>query len=124
TFVRRSVIDAPAAAVFAWHEQADALHRTIPPGERIRVVEASGKITPGNRVELEMRVGPLPLRWLAEHTDYEAGYQFADVQLRGPFVYWKHWHRVLPRTENQCVLEDQVNYALPLGMLGQAIAGS
>ncbi len=122
-FVRRTLIDAPASQLFAWHERADALQRTIPPWEKFRILRATGRITPGNRVEIQLRLGPIPLHWEAEHTDYEHGHQFADVQLRGPFVYWKHWHRAIPQGDMQSILEDRVHYALPLGSLGAWLAG-
>lgn len=122
-FIKRSRIDVPAADVFAWHERPGALQRLVPPWEKVTVTHNSGSIRDGARVVLKNRLGPLAFEWVAEHCDYIAGRQFADVQLSGPFAYWKHTHRVEPDGEMACVLEDHVEYRLPLGMLGKSLGG-
>jgi NADPH-dependent 2,4-dienoyl-CoA reductase/sulfur reductase-like enzyme len=49
-------------------------------------------------VVLVNRMGPLRLRWVAEHTAFddrgEAGGTFVDVQREGPFRRWVHRHDV------------------------------
>jgi ligand-binding SRPBCC domain-containing protein len=123
TFVRRSRIRAPAAEVFAWHGLPDALERLTPPGERVKVIERTGGIKRGARVVLRFGRWPFLRRWIAEHTDYEEGRYFSDVQVSGPFAYWKHTHSFEPDGSDACFLEDRVEYALPFGVLGRRIAG-
>lgn len=128
TFLKRTRIAAAAEAVFAWHAEPGALERLTPPWEPVRVVERSGGIEPGARVVLEMRLGPLRRRWVAQHTAWEPGRWFRDVQVSGPFARWEHTHRFIPIVggpgdEAACWLEDEVHYALPLGWLGRLLAG-
>ena len=66
---------------------------------------------------------PFRLRWVAEHQDYEEGRYFSDVQISGPFAYWKHTHTFEPDGPASCILEDKVEYALPFGFLGRWFAG-
>jgi ligand-binding SRPBCC domain-containing protein len=61
---------------------------------------------------------------VAEHQDYEVGYYFSDLQVSGPFAYWKHTHTFIPDGPASSVLEDRVEYALPLGFLGRWVAGA
>ena len=122
-FVRRSRIEAPADAVFAWHLRPDALEKLIPPGEPMKVLETTGGIGDGARVVFLVQVGPVPMRWVAEHRNYLPGREFTDVQVAGPFAFWEHRHRVEPDGPGACVLEDRIDYALPLGWLGRAVAG-
>jgi len=124
TFVARSRIDAPAEQVFAFHERASAFARLTPPYEDVEVVRRDGSIRDGDRTVLRMKLGPLSRRWVAEHRDYEAGRQFVDVQLKGPFARWEHLHRVEPEGDDRSVMIDRVEYRLPLGALGHAVAGS
>ena len=119
-FVKRSHLDAPADAVFQWHERPGAFERLTPPWERVRVVEREGGIADG-RVVLRMG-GPFAVRWVAQHRDYIPGEQFRDEQTAGPFAHWVHTHRVEPDGARACWLEDRVEYALPFGGLG-ALAG-
>ena len=41
-----------------------------------------------------------------------------DLQLAGPFRYWKHVHRMIPQGPQASVLEDAIEYQLPLGTIG------
>ncbi len=124
TFVRRSRIDAPAEDLFAWHERPGAFERLTPPWERVRVVERSGGIRDGDRVVLEVPAGPFRARWSIQHRGYESGRSFEDVQTSGPFRHWRHVHRFIPDGPGASFLEDEIEYALPLGMLSEPLAGS
>ncbi len=95
----------------------------MPPWENVRVMERGGGIVEGGRVVIELRKGPLALRWLAVHTDYQEGRQFVDVQLHGPFSDWRHVHRFAPDGDG-CILEDHIEYRLPLGRVGDFLLGA
>jgi uncharacterized protein len=118
-FVRRSRIDAAAEDLFAWHERPGAFERLTPPWERVTVASRSGGIRGGGRVELVTAVGPLRLTWSIEHRDYHAGRQFRDVQIRGPFRSWDHTHRFTPDGPAASILEDSIEYSMPLGALSE-----
>jgi ligand-binding SRPBCC domain-containing protein len=122
-FIRRSRIEAPAAEVYAWHALPDALEQLTPPGARIELLEKTGGIERGARVVLRFGRWPFRRRWIAEHQDFEAGHYFSDVQVSGPFAYWKHTHTFEPEGPAACILEDKVEYALPFGFLGRWLAG-
>ncbi|MCS6924294.1 MAG: TIGR01777 family oxidoreductase [Candidatus Binatia bacterium] len=120
-FVYRTHIPAPAPEVFAWHVRPGAFERLAPPWAPVEVVERTGGIEHGARVVLRISLGPVSRLWVAEHRDVEAGRQFRDVQLQGPFAYWEHTHRVEPDGPTACYLEDEITYALPCGMVGRLI---
>ena len=122
-FIRRSRVEAPAEEVFRWHTRPGALERLTPPWEPVRIVERQGGVDDGGRVVLAIKVGPLRRRWVAEHHGYEAGRQFRDRQIEGPFAFWDHTHRVEPDGPDACHLEDRVEYALPLGAVGRLLGG-
>jgi ligand-binding SRPBCC domain-containing protein len=123
-FVRESRIAATPQAVFAFHENPDALERLIPPWENVKLVAASGSLKPGSRVVLRSRQGPFSWNWVAEHTEYEPGRMFADRQVQGPFSYWYRRHLFLDEGQGGTILRDEVDYRLPLGMLGERLGQS
>ena len=117
-------VDLPVSTkeAFAWHERPGALERLIPPWESVEVAARSGQLEEGATVELINRLGPLKLRWLAEHHDYQPGKEFRDTQREGPFTQWHHSHVFRPSDGDQaCVLEDRVEYQLPGGWLGNLL---
>ncbi len=119
--VHRSHIAADAGDVYDWHIRDGAFERLAPPWQRVEVVERSGGIEEGARVV--MRVGPFRRRWVAVHGRHIPGREFRDVQVVGPFARWVHVHRFEPQELGGCVLEDRVEYALPLGALGRWAGG-
>lgn len=120
----RVALPVTAAEAFDWHGRPGALERLIPPWENVRVVARTGGLEKGARVELINRVGPWRVRWVAEHTDYQPGRLFRDVQLRGPFAFWEHTHRFSTADSGMGVLEDHIEYRVPGGMVGQWLGGS
>lgn len=106
-----------AETVFAWHERPGAFERLTPPWEHAEVVERSGGLTDGGRAVI--RVGaPFGLRWVARHRDYQAGRQFVDEQVEGPFARWRHLHRFEPDGASACIMTDRIDYSPPLGAVG------
>ncbi len=120
-FVKESRIAAPPSTVFAFHETSGALSLLTPPWEKIEVVEGGGTLQPGSRVVLKTKFGPLSLRWVAEHTEYEQGRLFADRQVSGPFAEWSHRHLFLDDGAGGCLMRDEVEYEPPLGLLGRML---
>jgi uncharacterized protein len=125
-FVKKLQLPRPAHEVFAWHEEPGALEKLVPPTDPMRIAEHTaglqGPLGDGARLVLELGRGPFKLRWVAEHEGYIKDRQFVDVQTHGPFAFWRHTHLFTPRGERASVLEDRVEYALPLHMVGDLVA--
>jgi ligand-binding SRPBCC domain-containing protein len=121
-FVKESRIAATPNVVFAFHESPETFRRLVPPWERVEVESAPASLQPGSKVVLRTRVGPFSLRWVAEHIEYEPGRLFADRQVSGPFASWYHRHLFLDDGEGGTLLRDEVEYAPPLGRLGDLLS--
>jgi ligand-binding SRPBCC domain-containing protein len=46
------------------------------------------------------------------------GRQFRDVQISGPFRSWQHTHTFTPDVSGASIIEDLIEYELPMGWLG------
>ena len=123
-FTKESIIRASAEAVFAFHEAPDAFERLQPPWETSEIVQPPSSLEVGTRVILRTKLGPLWQTIVAEHVAYEPGKMFADRMIQGPFASWLHKHIVTPRGPNECVLTDDIEYELPLGILGRIVGGA
>ena len=112
-----------AAQLFAWHERPGAFDRLNPPFDPVRVLSREGQgVAVGTRLHLEAKVGPVPVRWVAEHTACAPGSGFTDVQRSGPFSRWEHHHRFRDQGDDAS-LEDEIHWEAPLGGLGSALGG-
>lgn len=123
-FNARSRMPAPASELFAWHTREGALERLMPPWETAELLQrASDGIREGSRVVMRMKVGPVWQTWEARHTKYIQDSLFQDEQVSGPFARWVHTHRIWPEPPSSSVLDDEVLYAPPMGVLGRAFGG-
>ena len=122
-YVKQTVIHASPETVFRFHESPDALTQLIPPWENMKLVESAGSLRPGSRVVLRGKLGIIPIQWVAVHTEYDSPHLFADRQESGPFAYWYHRHRFIDDGQGGTLLSDEVEYAVPLGAIGQWFGG-
>jgi hypothetical protein len=120
----RSRMPVAANELFAWHAREGAFERLQPPWESVEVLERSGEgIREGARLVVRMRVGPVPMKFVARHTAYVEGSLFQDTQESGPFAKWVHTHRMWPEPPSASILEDEIEYEPPVGPLGRAFGG-
>jgi ligand-binding SRPBCC domain-containing protein len=121
-FTYVSIIDAPLERVWAFHERPDAIELLTPPSTPLEVVSRSGGLEAGARIVFRVGRWPLRITWVAEHTDYERGRWFTDVQKEGPFRSWVHRHE-FQNESGKTRLTDSIEFHLPGGELGDALAG-
>lgn len=124
-FEQRSEMPVPREALYRWHMRPGAFERLAPPWEGVEVVERQGDgVSAGSRLTLRAPIGPVSPTWHAEIQSNTPGEGFVDVQTRGPFARWEHHHRFLDGpSADRSELLDHVEYELPVGALGQAVAG-
>ena len=122
-FVKESLIAAPAETVFAFHERKDAFALLQPPWQKTEIVQPPASLAIGTRVILRTKVGPIWQTIEAEHIAYESGRMFADRMVKGPFASWVHRHVVTPKGERASILTDDIEYELPLGLIGRIFGG-
>ncbi|QTA86127.1 TIGR01777 family oxidoreductase [Desulfonema magnum] len=122
-FIKRSRITAPVETVFKWHSRPGALERLSPPWDPVCVMERKGGIRKGAKVVLKMKAGPVPFKWIAEHTEYKENRLFRDRQVKGPLAQWIHTHKFEPDGPCACFLEDRIDYALRFHPFGNFFAG-
>lgn len=123
TFERRAQLPVSARRLYEWHAAEGALTRLVPPWDRPERIERSGGLADA-RVVMRMRLGPIPVTWVAQHHAHEDGVQFADRAVQSPFASWDHLHRFEPEGPDGSVLIDRIAYELPFGALGRAVGGA
>jgi ligand-binding SRPBCC domain-containing protein len=148
TFKAEQWLPYPLELVFAFFGNPENLPRLMPPWQKARIEEASFAPPPprpvasnpalrfkgivageGTRMTLSFRpfpYSPIRIPWEAEISEFSWNDHFCDIQLRGPFEYWRHCHRLQPENRANAsgvptqgtLLRDDVEYELPMGSLG------
>jgi hypothetical protein len=65
----------------------------------------------GLRIDYQLRLRGLPLRWQSEITVWDPPHRFVDEQRRGPYRVWHHQHTFAER-DGGTLVGDTVRYAV------------
>lgn len=117
-----TLIRAPREAILAFHQRPDVIRRLTPPWQPIQVLRRDDSLQVGSEVVFRVWMGPLPVIWLARHTEFHGLDGFVDEQIRGPFHYWRHAHRFEPHAEGTLLVDD-IDCALPDAPLTHLLFG-
>lgn len=99
------------------------LAKITPPEMDFKVLTKSGPDEIYDGMLIDYSIKPLfgiPMYWQTEIYMVDKPNCFADRQLKGPYKLWEHKHTFIKK-EGGVLMEDEVNYQLPLGITGQII---
>ena len=80
--------------------------------------EVPDEMKAGVILEYDIKLGPLPMRWVSKIDSWEHMTKFADDQLKGPYAKWYHTHEFEARGPNTAII-DTVAYRIPMGPFGK-----
>ena len=132
----------PLETVFAFFANPENLPRLMPKWQKARIEEASFRPPPlrpdgspltgiaagdGTSITLSFRpfpYSPFRISWLAAISQFAWNQQFCDTQVRGPFYFWHHCHKVSAASNPETgspgsLLRDEVEFQLPLDPLSR-----
>jgi uncharacterized protein (TIGR01777 family) len=113
----------PPQEVFPFFSDPRNLERITPDFLRFRVLGATtDRIGNGTLIDYALRLHGIPVRWQSRIESWEPNRRFVDLQTRGPYSLWHHAHEFEP-DGGGTIVRDRVRYRLPLGALGELIAG-
>lgn len=95
-------------AVAAFHRRSASMAAITPPPLRVTLHEVPAELGEGDEMDFTLRLGPLPLRWLARIESVGPD-GFTDRQLRGPFRRWVHVHRFERCLDGTVAVVDEVD---------------
>lgn len=107
---------------WAFLSSADNLSKIMPDDMHFEVQSKIDKpIYPGQLIEY--KVTPFrgfTTKWVTEINHVQEPHYFVDTQLVGPYKIWHHTHILHPNDEG-VLIEDQVRYQMPFGILGELV---
>lgn len=80
---------------------------------------------PGQIITYKISIFPLiKNNWVTEITHCIEEKFFVDEQRYGPYAMWHHEHHFEEMPDGRVLMTDIVNFKLPLGIVGDLVAGS
>jgi ligand-binding SRPBCC domain-containing protein len=121
TLQREITVPQPLPVVFEFFSKAQNLEILTPPWLRFQILTPQPiMMRPGATIAYQLRVRGIPLRWLTEIERWDPPYEFIDIQIKGPYKFWRHTHR-FRELESGTRIADIVDYTLPFGVLGRMV---
>ena len=116
---RTQLIHRPRREVFAFFERAENLEQITPAFLHFSITTPLPiEMKTGARIEYRLRLFGIPIRWRTRIDIYEPDIRFVDLQVRGPYRFWRHLH-TFEETPEGTLMRDVVDYEIPLGPLGE-----
>ncbi len=100
-------VNAKQDAVDSFHQDPQIL-RSITPFPIMIQFHHVEPIIEGSSVDFTLWFGPIPVRWVAEHSRVGLDNGFVDEQIRGPFKRWVHQHVFEPISAQTTEVIDEI----------------
>lgn len=94
-FSRKFRVPASIERVGRFHQDANSLRVLSPPPIIVQFHQVE-PLAEGSISDFTLWLGPIPIHWIAIHSEVDPLKGFIDTQLSGPFTFWKHQHRYYP----------------------------
>ena len=116
-FDDRFQVNAALEAVSFFHTDARALKRLTPPPVIVQLKRIE-PMAEGSQSAFTLWFGPLPVRWLAVHSNVDAKRGFTDTQVQGIMKRWVHTHQWQAIDARTTQMTEHVEYEYYPGLRG------
>ena len=121
--LREQFIEKPRTEVFDFFANPANLEKLTPKFLNFKILECpEGSLSSGSRIRYQLTLHGIPVKWRTVIQGWNPEEEFSDVQESGPYSLWHHTH-AFEDVPGGTIVRDQIRYRLPLGGLGEIVAG-
>ena len=120
TLERIQIVRRPIVETFRFFSDPHNLQRLTPAFLNFRFLEPPPEVMhPGTAIDYQIRLYGVPVHWRTRIEIVDPPNKFVDVQEKGPYALWRHSHIFNDVGGGATEVKDRVEYAMPLGPLGE-----
>lgn len=116
SFKHRFQVRASLTRVAEFHHDTRALKQLTPPPLIVQFKDLQ-PLGEGSIADFTMWFGPLPIHWVAVHSEVDPLTGFTDTQITGPFDQWIHRHSFVALDEQLTEVNDHIEAQPGKGLL-------
>ncbi len=116
-YEKSTIMNTTLDKMIAFHESADAFSKLVPPPMIAQLREDNRTSNTEGDLKFTLWMGPIPIKWHAQHQVGPTETSFADLMLDGPMAYWRHEH-IFTEVDGGVKLTDRVTLAHKDGIQG------
>ena len=121
--LREQFIEKPRTEVFEFFADPGNLEKLTPKFLNFKILECpEGSLDSGSRIRYQLTLHGIPVKWRTVIRGWSPETEFSDVQESGPYSLWHHTHQ-FEEVPGGTIVRDHIRYRLPLGGLGEIVAG-
>lgn len=121
TLIYKTHINCSAEALFDFHLDSNNIKKITPTDTKVELLSEDTKTYEGKIVSIKTSKYFISTRWDVKIQKLIKPKILIDVAIKSPFKYWKHQHIFIAQSDNNCELQDIIEYELPFGILGKII---
>lgn len=116
---RTQIIERSLDATFDFFGDAYNLEKITPEFLRFKILTPRPiAMKAGTLIDYSLSLFGLPFKWQTLIEQWEPGVKFVDRQVTGPYALWVHTHTFKALGPERTLMQDRVEYQIPLGFLG------
>ena len=120
-FQKSIEISTDLGTIFNFHSDTNNLPRINPPGIKAEIVYMSDSpLKRGSRVVIRLSKLIFSIHWSILIKEYSFPELVADLQEKGFFKYWLHYH-IFEEAENGVKMTDKIEFIPPFGIIGKLL---
>jgi len=114
------IIERSRGETFAFFSDAFNLERLTPPFLRFRILSRPPIVmAAGTLLEYRLSLFGVSFYWKTLIESWTPEESFVDVQVKGPYSFWRHTHTFEDAGPDRTLMRDRVEYRMPAGVLGR-----
>lgn len=119
------IVPAGIDEVWKFFTHPKNLDRITPNDMKFKITsDVAPETYPGQIISYKIEILPgITRNWITEITHLSEKKLFVDEQRFGPYAMWHHEHHFTELPDGTVLMTDVVTYKLPLGILGNWLAG-
>lgn len=116
---REQLVPRPLPEVFPFFADAANLEKLTPEFLRFQILTPGPiKMAAGILIDYRIRIAGIPQRWKTLIEVFDPPRRFVDLQLKGPYAFWRHTHE-FGESAGGTLIRDRVEYRIPFGWPGE-----